>query len=107
MYLIFFFSLAAKKVAQYRTSQAHQDGAEQIASREKFGATLRDLPTSLLLLLRNPVLMLATAASVTEGIVTSGFATFLAKFIQNQYGKTAAESAILAGKDCDLIMLLP
>ena len=77
---------------------AHNDGSEVIASRDGFGVGIRDLPVAMWLLVKNPVNMLVTLGAVTEGLLTSGFATFMPKFLQNQYGLTAGAAAMLGGK---------
>uniref|UniRef100_A0A8D2LIS1 Kazal-like domain-containing protein n=1 Tax=Varanus komodoensis TaxID=61221 RepID=A0A8D2LIS1_VARKO len=54
--------------------------------------------TSLLVvLLRNPVLMCLVIAAALEALVATGFATFLPKFIENQFGYTSSYSATLGG----------
>ena len=77
---------------------AHNDGSEVIASRDGFGVGIRDLPVAMWLLVKNPVNMLVTLGAVTEGLLTSGFATFMPKFLQNQYGLTAGAAAMLGGR---------
>ncbi len=54
---------------------------------------------SLKLLLKNPVYMMLNLAGVSEGIIITGLATFLAKFIQNQFGHSAGHAAIYAGNN--------
>ncbi|KAF4803473.1 solute carrier organic anion transporter family member 4C1-like protein [Turdus rufiventris] len=49
------------------------------------------------ILLRNPVLMSLIIASSSEALVATGFATFLPKFIENQFGKSSSFSATLGG----------
>uniref|UniRef100_A0A8C6VGM8 Solute carrier organic anion transporter family member 4C1 n=1 Tax=Naja naja TaxID=35670 RepID=A0A8C6VGM8_NAJNA len=53
--------------------------------------------TCLLMLLRNPVLMYLVIAAALEALVATGFATFLPKFIENQFGFTSSYSATLGG----------
>ena len=49
------------------------------------------------MLLKNPINMLLIFAAVLEALVTSGFSTFMPKFIQNQYGQTAGAAAMIGG----------
>uniref|UniRef100_A0A8V5H5A5 Uncharacterized protein n=1 Tax=Melopsittacus undulatus TaxID=13146 RepID=A0A8V5H5A5_MELUD len=49
------------------------------------------------ILVKNPVLMSLIVASTSEALVATGFATFLPKLIENQFGKTSSFSATLAG----------
>uniref|UniRef100_A0A8D0L2X4 Solute carrier organic anion transporter family member 4C1 n=1 Tax=Sphenodon punctatus TaxID=8508 RepID=A0A8D0L2X4_SPHPU len=50
----------------------------------------------------NPVLMCLIMAASTEALVATGFATFLPKFIENQFGYSTSFSATLGG-----IVLVP
>ncbi|NXW09670.1 SO4C1 protein, partial [Fregetta grallaria] len=61
------------------------------------GKSFKDFPVALLILLKNPVLMSLIIASSSEALVATGFATFLPKFIENQFGKTSSVSATLGG----------
>ena len=54
----------------------------------------------------NPVNMLLTGLAMTEGMLSSGFSTFMAKFIQNQFGQTASTAAMLGGKMSVLFQIL-
>ena len=86
-----------RKIQQERKSQVHNDGSVDVAEREGFGRSLRDFPSALRILLCNPTNMLVNLAGATESLLVSGFATFMPKYIQNQYGLTAAMSATLGG----------
>ncbi|CAJ0965563.1 unnamed protein product [Ranitomeya imitator] len=55
----------------------------------------KDFPLALLLLIKNPVLMTLTFASCSDALITTGFAAFLPKFIENQFSLTSSFSAIL------------
>ncbi len=48
-------------------------------------------------MVRNPVFVFCTLGGVTEGIVTAGFATFLPKFVQNQFTLTPGSAALITG----------
>lgn len=83
-----------QEVKASRVSEAHQDGSEE----KHLGASFREFPKVTLMLLKNPTFMLISLAASSEGIVVSGFATFIPKLIQNQFGQTAGFSAILTGR---------
>ncbi len=90
--------VAAAYVARAESiSEAHQDGNENVTSREGFMSSWHDIPASLKILLTNPVLMFITLGDCTEGLAISGFATFLPKFIQNQFAQTVSWAALLTG----------
>ncbi len=80
-----------------RYSECHQDGSHIIASKENFGKSIRDFPKAVMLLLRNSVFMFVSLAGCTESMLVAGFATFFPKFIQNQFSKTASQSALITG----------
>ena len=93
-----YFCTAGLRALRQKTSQAHQDGSEEVASRPGFFSSWRDIPMALRMLLCNPVLMCCALATVTEGMLVAGYITFLPKLIQNQFGQTAAWAALLTGK---------
>uniref|UniRef100_A0A8C5TID2 Major facilitator superfamily (MFS) profile domain-containing protein n=1 Tax=Malurus cyaneus samueli TaxID=2593467 RepID=A0A8C5TID2_9PASS len=67
-----------------------------------FGYFETEICLYLWILLKNPVLMSLIIASSSEALVATGFATFLPKFIENQFGKSSSFSATLGG-----IVLIP
>ncbi|XP_017928430.1 solute carrier organic anion transporter family member 4C1 isoform X3 [Manacus vitellinus] len=85
------------KIQAEKVSETHDDGSEALVRIKNIGKNFKDFPISLLILLRNPVLMCLIIASSSEALVTTGFATFLPKFIENQFGKTSSFSATLGG----------
>ncbi|XP_018424986.1 PREDICTED: solute carrier organic anion transporter family member 4C1 [Nanorana parkeri] len=80
-----------------RISEAHNNGSEGIVEAQNIGKTFKDFPLALLLLVKNPVLMALTFASCADAFITTGFATFLPKFIENQFSLTSSFAAILGG----------
>lgn len=72
--------------------------ADKRANCDDVGNSFKDAHKVLWNLLKNPTLICIAMAASSEGIVLSGFATFIPKFIQNQYGQTAGFSAMLTGK---------
>ncbi|XP_052764566.1 solute carrier organic anion transporter family member 4C1-like isoform X2 [Mya arenaria] len=91
---------SAKHVRETRVSEMHgDDGSLPVASvgRARKLSDLRHMPSNILKLLKNPTFLFITLAGSTEGMITSGFATFMPKFIQNQFGVTAGWAAMLTG----------
>ncbi|KAG8598281.1 hypothetical protein GDO81_002544 [Engystomops pustulosus] len=80
-----------------RISQAHNNGSEDIVESKNLGKNFKDFPLALLLMVKNPVLMALTFASCADALITTGFATFLPKFIENQFSLTSSFAAILGG----------
>uniref|UniRef100_A0A672TQC0 Solute carrier organic anion transporter family member n=1 Tax=Strigops habroptila TaxID=2489341 RepID=A0A672TQC0_STRHB len=85
------------KIQSEKISETHDDGSELLVETQNIGKSFKDFPMALLILLKNPVLMSLIVASTSEALVATGFATFLPKLIENQFGKTSSFSATLAG----------
>ncbi|NWR61007.1 SO4C1 protein, partial [Bucorvus abyssinicus] len=85
------------KIQAEKISETHNNGSEVLVETKNIGKSFKDFPVALLMLLKNPVLMSLVIASSSEALVATGFATFLPKFIENQFGKTSSFSATLGG----------
>ncbi|XP_059729431.1 solute carrier organic anion transporter family member 4C1 isoform X2 [Haemorhous mexicanus] len=85
------------KIQAEKIPETHDDGGQVLVQTNNYGQSFKDFPMSLLILLRNPVLMSLIVASSSEALVATGFATFLPKFIENQFGKSSSFSATLGG----------
>uniref|UniRef100_A0A8C3Y751 Solute carrier organic anion transporter family member n=1 Tax=Catharus ustulatus TaxID=91951 RepID=A0A8C3Y751_CATUS len=85
------------KIQAEKISETHDDGSQVLVQINNIGQSFKDFPMALLILLRNPVLMSLIIASSSEALVATGFATFLPKFIENQFGKSSSVSATLGG----------
>nr|XP_003920771.2 solute carrier organic anion transporter family member 4C1 [Saimiri boliviensis boliviensis] len=77
-----------------KTSQAHQSNSN---TDEKFGKSIKDFPAALKNLMKNGVFMCLVLSTSSEALITTGFATFLPKFIENQFGLTSSFAATLGG----------
>ncbi|NXB78858.1 SO4C1 protein, partial [Donacobius atricapilla] len=84
------------KIQAEKISETHDDGSQEVHANN-IGQSFKDFPMALMILLRNPVLMSLIIASSSEALVATGFATFLPKFIENQFGKSSSFSATLGG----------
>lgn len=62
-----------------------------------FGKTVRDLPLSIWILLRNPTFILLCLAGATEATLIAGMSTFGPKFFEAQFSLSASEAATLFG----------
>lgn len=62
-----------------------------------FGKTVRDLPLSVWILLRNPTFILLCLAGATEATLIAGMSTFGPKFFEAQFSLSASEAATLFG----------
>nr|XP_026695031.1 solute carrier organic anion transporter family member 4C1-like [Ciona intestinalis] len=64
---------------------------------EELENSLKNFPTTVWKLLKNPVFCMLTVAGCSTGLTVSGSSSFMAKFIQNEFHKSAGTSAMLAG----------
>ncbi|XP_058989012.1 solute carrier organic anion transporter family member 4A1 isoform X1 [Mustela lutreola] len=82
-----------------RVSETHQskDSSHKAASSPDFGKTIRDLPLSIWLLLKNPAFVLLCLAGATETTLVAGMSTFGPKFLESQFSLSASEAATLFG----------
>ncbi|XP_076995183.1 solute carrier organic anion transporter family member 4C1 isoform X2 [Tamandua tetradactyla] len=86
------------KIQAGKISQAHQNKSGSIQEAdENFGKSIKDFPVALKNLMRNTVFMCLVLSTTSEALITTGFATFLPKFIENQFGLSSSFSAILGG----------
>ncbi|XP_062041495.1 solute carrier organic anion transporter family member 4A1-like [Lepus europaeus] len=82
-----------------RAAETHRlgDGSRKATSSPDFGKTVRDLPLSIWLLLRNPTFVLLCLAGATEATLITGMSTFGPKFFESQFSLSASEAATLFG----------
>ncbi|XP_024415679.2 solute carrier organic anion transporter family member 4A1 isoform X1 [Desmodus rotundus] len=82
-----------------RASETYQlkDSGDKAASSPDFGKTIRDLPLSIWLLLRNPTFILLCLAGATEATLIASMSTFGPKFLESQFSLSASEAATLFG----------
>nr|XP_044989012.1 solute carrier organic anion transporter family member 4C1 [Jaculus jaculus] len=86
------------KIQAGKTSQTHQNKSTSFQHvDENFGKSIKDFPMALKNLMRNTVFMCLVLSTSSEALVTTGFATFLPKFIENQFGLTSSFAATLGG----------
>nr|XP_012628368.1 solute carrier organic anion transporter family member 4A1 [Microcebus murinus]XP_012628369.1 solute carrier organic anion transporter family member 4A1 [Microcebus murinus]XP_012628370.1 solute carrier organic anion transporter family member 4A1 [Microcebus murinus] len=78
------------------TQQLKDDGHGATSSPD-FGKTIRDLPLSLWLLMKNPTFILLCLAGATEATLIAGMSTFGPKFLESQFSLSASEAATLFG----------
>ncbi|XP_050319426.1 solute carrier organic anion transporter family member 4A1 [Bactrocera neohumeralis] len=84
----------AKELQQQKVSEAYNADVQKI---EQTFTKLKDMPSALLSLLKNPTFFCLNMAGATEGLVIAGFAAFLPKQIENQFSISPVWSALLMG----------
>ncbi|XP_055964108.1 solute carrier organic anion transporter family member 4A1 [Sorex fumeus] len=77
-------------------TQGLRDAPEATSSSD-VGKTLRDLPLSAWLVLRNPPFLLLCVAGAAETMLIAGMSTFGPKFLESQFSLSASEAATLFG----------
>nr|XP_046252002.1 solute carrier organic anion transporter family member 4A1 [Scatophagus argus]XP_046252003.1 solute carrier organic anion transporter family member 4A1 [Scatophagus argus]XP_046252004.1 solute carrier organic anion transporter family member 4A1 [Scatophagus argus] len=89
----------AQEHVAMRVSEVHQfkDGSHTAASEPRFGKSVRDMPRSVLLLLKNPTFLFLCLAGATEATLIAGMSTFGPKFIESQLNLSASEAATWFG----------
>ncbi|KAM9855444.1 solute carrier organic anion transporter family member 4A1 [Aulostomus maculatus] len=82
-----------------RVSETHQlkDGSHTTASDPQFGKSVKDMPRSVLLLLKNPPFLFLCLAGATEATLIAGMSTFGPKFLESQFSLSASEAAMWFG----------
>ncbi|CAH6791992.1 Slco4c1 [Phodopus roborovskii] len=86
------------KIQAGKTSQTHQNSSNSFQhTDENFGKSIKDFPSAIKNLMRNTVFICLVLSTTSEALVTTGFATFLPKFIENQFGMTSSFAATLGG----------
>ncbi|KAM3872581.1 solute carrier organic anion transporter family member 4A1 [Diretmus argenteus] len=89
----------SQKYVAMRVSEAHQlkDGSHATASDPQFGKSVKDMPRSVLLLLKNPTFLFLCLAGATEATLIAGMSTFGPKFLESQFSLSASEAATWFG----------
>ncbi|KAG2463875.1 solute carrier organic anion transporter family member 4A1 isoform X1 [Polypterus senegalus] len=89
----------SQRYVAMRVSEAHQmkDGSHHEALDPQFGKTIKDLPRSVLLLLKNPTFIFLCFAGATEATLIAGMSTFGPKFLESQFNLSASEAATMFG----------
>lgn len=89
----------SQRYVAMRASETHQlkKSGSTAASSPDFGKTIRDLPLSIWLLLKNPTFILLCLAGATEATLISGMSTFGPKFLESQFSLSTSEAATLFG----------
>ncbi|XP_052396129.1 solute carrier organic anion transporter family member 4A1-like isoform X2 [Carassius gibelio] len=89
----------SQRYVAMRVSEAHQlkDGSQVTASDPQFGKTVKDMPRSVLLLLKNPTFIFLCLAGATEATLIAGMSTFGPKFLESQFSLSASEAATWFG----------
>ncbi|XP_004841073.1 solute carrier organic anion transporter family member 4A1 isoform X3 [Heterocephalus glaber] len=78
-------------------TQQLKERSHKTAGSLALGKTVRDLPLSIWLLLKNPTFILLCLAGATEATLIASMSTFGPKFLEAQFSLSASEAASLFG----------
>uniref|UniRef100_H2Z040 Kazal-like domain-containing protein n=1 Tax=Ciona savignyi TaxID=51511 RepID=H2Z040_CIOSA len=78
-----------------RKSEVHTNSKEE-AENSELENSLKNFPTAVMRLFKNPAFCFLTLAGCSTGLTVSGGSSFMAKFIQNEFHTSAGTSAMLA-----------
>ncbi|KAK2850993.1 hypothetical protein Q5P01_007269 [Channa striata] len=89
----------SQEYVSMRVSEAHQlkDGSHTTASDPQFGKSVKDMPRSVLLLLKNSTFLFLCLAGATEATLIAAMSTFGPKFLESQFSLSASEASTLFG----------
>lgn len=82
-----------KAIQAQRVQEAHTSNEKEVESIK----SIRDLPRATMYLLKNPVFDFVVLAHAMNIGVAAGVSTFVPKFVQFQFNKTASEAAFIVG----------
>ncbi|XP_043946340.1 solute carrier organic anion transporter family member 4A1 isoform X2 [Protopterus annectens] len=87
----------SQRYMEMRVSEAHQMKGNKTTLEPDFGKTIKDMPRSVLLLLKNPTFVFLCLSGATEAMLIAGMSTFGPKFMESQFSLSASEAATLFG----------
>jgi organic anion transporter 4C len=97
-----FLIVGAKKIRESRISQMHKgdvDSSHGHGTNKRL--PIKIFPKVTCALIRNAPFVFTMLAGASEGILTSGFATFVPKYIQNRFGVSSGSAAFYTGKNLE------
>ncbi|WAR17281.1 SO4C1-like protein [Mya arenaria] len=95
---------SAKRIRESRISQMHKgDHDESGGHGTNKRLPIKMFPKVTCELLRNAPFVFTILAGASEGVLTSGFATFVPKYIQNKFGVSSGMAALYTGSKGDIL----
>ena len=89
----------AEKVRQTRVSQLHKGKSAENVYGKPERPPLKSLPGVVMTLLKNPPFLFTTMGGVCDFFIGSGVATFLPKFLQNNFHVSSSQAGIYSGEE--------
>lgn len=92
-----FKNSGSKKRRAGDVSEHYASSAQEEALRPGFGLNLRELPVSIMLLLRNPTFVFLTICDGMEALMIAAFIQFSPKLLESIYRVTPQVASMIAG----------
>ena len=89
--------LAAEKVRQTRVSQLHKGKSTDNVCDKPERPPLKSLPGVVVELLKNPPFLFTTLGGICDFFIGSGIATFLPKYLLNNFHVSSSQAGIYSG----------
>ncbi|XP_058859972.1 solute carrier organic anion transporter family member 4A1-like isoform X1 [Acipenser ruthenus] len=87
----------SQRYVAMRVSEAYKIKDSSQETDPQFGKSIKDMPRSMLLLLKNPTFIFLCLAGATEANLVAGVSTFGPKFLESQFNLSASEAATMFG----------
>ncbi|XP_064651838.1 solute carrier organic anion transporter family member 5A1-like [Lineus longissimus] len=86
-----------EKLAKARGHHEETLTHEDLNWRANYGKTAKDIPLSMLALLKNPIYLVTCLGVCCEASIISGFVIFLPKYLETQFGISKSMANLLTG----------
>ncbi|GAB1599393.1 solute carrier organic anion transporter family member 5A1-like [Argonauta hians] len=84
------------KILENKTKERLLSEEDQVANKE-YGRTIKDIPKSIWLLLKNSIYLITCLGICCEFSIVSGFVTFLPKYFETQFGSSTSVANLFTG----------
>lgn len=85
-----------QKILENKSKELLLSEEDQRANRE-YGRTIKDIPKSIWLLLKNSIYLITCLGICCEFSIVSGFVTFLPKYFETQFGSSTSVANLFTG----------
>ncbi|XP_037025259.1 solute carrier organic anion transporter family member 74D isoform X2 [Bradysia coprophila] len=81
----------------FRSSEIHHFGNKRRVQEKDESPKMKDFPVALMRLLKNKILMFNILSTIFYILGSSGYITFLSKYMEVQFNKNSADASIITG----------
>ncbi|ESO83194.1 hypothetical protein LOTGIDRAFT_92173, partial [Lottia gigantea] len=86
-----------RKLLEHKAKEDLLTVSDSAEENVQYGKTIRDIPRSILRLLKNPIYIITTLGICCEIAIVSGFVVFLPKYIETQFGTSTSVANLFTG----------